>query len=208
MIDSYKVCPLGLYEEILQTYRRDDLPDLDKQVAAIAKLSEMTEDEVLAMPLPDYAEAVRKASFLANECHELPKVAKRYKVAGWTLSPVQDLTKLTAAQYIDAQTYMAKGEDAMAEILSVALVPEGHKYNDGYDIVALQADIRDNLSVADTLALCAFFLAKLAKLTAATLSYTARLLRRSKSRRAAELLTQIEQIQRMILQPAGGGSPT
>lgn len=208
MIDSYRACPLGLYEEILQTYRRDDLPDLDKQVAAIAKLSEMTEDEVLAMPLPDYAEAVRKASFLANECQDLPKVAKHYKVAGWTLTPVQDLTKLTAAQYIDAQTYMAKGEEAMAEILSVALVPEGHKYNDGYDIVALQADIRDNLSVADTLALCAFFLAKLANLMADTLNYSGRLLRRSKSRRAAELLTRIEQIQRMILQPVGGGSPT
>lgn len=208
MIDSYKGCPLGLYEEILQEYRRDDLQELDKQVYAIARLAGLTEDEVLAMPLPDYAEAARKASFLANECKDLPKVAKRYKVAGWTLTPVQDLTKLTAAQYIDAQTYMAKGESAMAELLSVMLIPEGRKYNDGYDIVALQADIRDNLSVADTLALCAFFLTLLVGLIKDTLNYSERLLRRSKGRKAAEMLTRIEQVRTMISQAAGGGSPT
>lgn len=208
MIDNYKDCPLGLYEEILTTYRRDDLPDLDKQVAAIAKLAGMTEDEVLALPLPDYAEAVNKAAFLANECKDLPKVAKRYKVAGWVLQPVQDLTKLTAAQYIDAQTYMAKGEGAMAEILSVMLTPEGHKYNDGYDIVALQADIRDNLSVADTLALCAFFLTKLVGLIKDTLNYSERLLRRSKGRKAAAMLTRIQEVREMISRAAGGGLPT
>ena len=48
----------------------------------------------------------------------------------------------------------------LPELVSVFLIPEGHKYNTGYDIIELQDDIRNTLCVADASSLLAFFLRK------------------------------------------------
>ena len=59
-------------------------------------------------------------------------------------------------------------------MLSCFLVPRGCDYNDGYDIADVHAAIREEMSVAEVLALLAFFFKSWAQSIRDTLSYSVR----------------------------------
>lgn len=163
MITSYKQLPVGLYLDICAVSQDESLDELSKQVRILALLSGMTDDQVLNMPLPDYQKAVVASSFLHREYEPTGRVASSYKVGGYDLRPFQDWTKMTAAQFIDYQTYSGKGtESHIVEIVSVVLVPAGKKYGDGYDVADVQRAVRDNLCVSDVLDIIAFFFSQYA----------------------------------------------
>lgn len=165
-IDNYRDLPLGVYEQIT-AIRRDE--DIDTQVAVLALLTGRTEADILDLPIGEYTALSAKSAFLytAPEQKALPRVADAYRVGGFTLVPTKDLRKVTAAQYIDFQEYAKDVEHRFPEILSCFLVPKGCKYNNGYDVLEVQTAIRE-LSVADALALSAFFLSRYAALIRGT----------------------------------------
>ena len=115
-------------------------------------------------------------------------MAKSYRLGDLVLVPTQDLTKITAAQYIDFQTLSQEGEEKTVELCSVFLIPKGHKYADGYDIADVQDAIRRHLSVQDVVTLAAFFLRKYAESIVSSLTFCKREIRRTKDPKAkAEL---------------------
>ena len=63
-------------------------------------------------------------------------------------------------------------ERHLADILSVALVPVGKKYNEGYEIEGLKADLW-SMNVGDALAVCFFFQRKWLRSMRRTLNYLA-----------------------------------
>ena len=161
MIQSYHDLPVGLYLDICKVAEDDTLDDLSRQVKVIALLSGKSEDEVLDMPITDYQKAAAASSFLMEPYEPARRIASSYKVGGFDLRPLKDWTKMTTAQFIDYKTFTGKGiEECMVEIVSIFLVPEGHKYNSGYDITDVHAAVRDHLPVADVLDLTAFFFAQ------------------------------------------------
>ena len=163
MITSYKDLKIGKYLEILDVCKQGG-DELDTQVKMLSVLSGLEEAEILSKTLDEYVKLVQGAAFL-NKAPELPKRPdKSYKVGRWVLVPVRDVTKITAAQYIDFQT-LAKKENSVVEVLSCLLVPEGMKYGDGYDIADVQADIRECMNVADAMGAYAFFLRSSRRLT-------------------------------------------
>lgn len=168
MIDNYNDLKIGKYLEILDTCKVGG-DELDTQVKLIAALSGKTEAEILNMPITEYSAMARSASFLSR-APELPeKPAKVYEVGGFRLVPVMDAGKITAAQYIDFQTLAKQKDGKVVEILSCLLVPEGKRYNEGYDIADVQKAIREEMSVADAMGTYAFFLNSCRKLTRASL---------------------------------------
>ena len=52
-----------------------------------------------------------------------------------------DLTKVTVAQFIDYQNYIKETPVKFEKVLSVFIIPEGHTYNDGYDLQQAQQDM-------------------------------------------------------------------
>lgn len=163
IIDNYRNLPIGKYMEIYKLYQDADIDALEQQVKTIAILTDISEDEVLSLPIMEYRELAAKTKYLEKKYDGNMVVAKSYKVAGFELIPVKDISKITTAQYVDYQTFSNEGEERIVETLSTLLVPKGKKYNDGYDIIEVQQAIRENLSVADVLALSAFFLTKWVK---------------------------------------------
>lgn len=175
MIDNYADLPLGRYLDIEAVSKDTDRDELDRQVAIVALLSGIAEKDLLALPIADYSALAAKTAFLGQPCPE-GRTARQYIVGDYTLIPTDDLTKITTAQYIDFQTYAPEGAERFVEILSVFLIPKGHKYNDGlYDIPRLQGAIREHLSVADAITLSAFFLRKFVALMRATQTSSERL---------------------------------
>jgi hypothetical protein len=76
-------------------------------------------------------------------CNQIPKAKLKdtYTLNGTTYKSNLDLTKVTAAQFIDYQNYLKETPTKFEKVLSVFIVPEGHTYNDGYDIKQVQRDM-------------------------------------------------------------------
>lgn len=163
IIDNYRNLPVGKWLEILELSKDENVDALEQQVKTIAILTGLTEDEVLDLPIMEYKSLASKTKFLEKEYEGKLQIAKSYGLNGMELIPVKDFNKITTAQYVDYQTFSKEGDMYLVQTLSTLLVPKGKKYNDGYDMDAVQEAIRENLSVADVLSLYAFFLTKWVK---------------------------------------------
>ena len=163
IIDNYRNLPVGKWLEILELSKDENVDELEQQVKTIAILTGLTDDEVLDLPIMEYKSLAAKTMFLEKEYDGKLQIAKSYGLNGMELIPVKDFNKITTAQYVDYQTFSKEGDMYLVQTLSTLLVPKGKKYNDGYDMDAVQQAIRDNLSVADVLSLYAFFLTKWVK---------------------------------------------
>ena len=163
IIDNYRNLPVGKWLEILELSKDENVDELEQQVKTIAILTGLTEDEVLGLPIMEYKSLAGKTKFLEKEYEGKLQIAKSYGLNGMELIPVKDFSKITTAQYVDYQTFSKEGDMYLVQTLSTLLVPKGKKYNDGYDMDAVQQAIRDNLSVADVVSLYAFFLTKWVK---------------------------------------------
>lgn len=179
IIDNYRDLPLGKYEEIVKLCETD-MTDVDRKVAIIAVLTGLTEDEVLRLPLDQFTEYSAKSRFIEKECppNLIPPIAKSYPYGGLDLVPAKDIRKITAAQFIDFQTFSADRANKVPELLSCLLVPKGMDYNEGYDILEVHQAIRDEMPVAEALALLAFFFNGWMQSLRSTLSSSGRMARR------------------------------
>jgi hypothetical protein len=208
IIDNYRDLPFGKYEEIVRLCETE-MTDLDRKVAVISVLTGKTEDEVLRIPLETFTRYSAATRFLEAECPEnlIPGVAKSYPIGGFVLVPVTDMRKVTAAQYIDFQTFAEDKEHHAVEMLSCFMVPHGLDYNEGYDVLDVHRAIREELSVAEVLALLAFFFKSWAQSIRATLTCSMRAAKRIKD--PAMRKEKMKEIRRLLdLQTAGDGWPT
>lgn len=212
IIDSFSRLPLGSWLDILKIQDDPALDDVDRQAETIAVLTGLTAHEVLDLPIAEYTVLARKARFLGEVPEKLPRAAPSYRLGDLMLKVQGDLMKITTAQYVDFKTFAPQREAALPQVLSVVLVPDGHKYNDGsYDIAKVQAAIRDGITVEQALSLFAFFLGKLTALIRSTRSYLHRLARKERDpekraileEKAAMLRTAVD-----YLTGAGDGSRT
>ena len=171
IIDNYRDLPIGMYLEICDIDRREDIDKLHKQVSIISILTGRDEEEIYDLPIEDYKVLASKTHYLRNPYDGEVLTAKTYAIDGMLLQPVEDFRKITTAQYIDFQTFAKDAEKNIVEILSTMLVPKGKKYNQDYDILKLQDSLRRHLSVADALSLFAFFFVQYHQLIKDSLTY-------------------------------------
>lgn len=161
-IKDYKTLPVGKYKEILTISKDQSLEEIDKQVKIISVLNDMTEDQILELPLQEYHKLSSSCSFLGKPSTEdHTRIADSYQYGDLTLIPTKDIDKMTTAQYVDFQTFSKDPERYLEQILSCFLIPKGCKYNQEYDIKEVQELIRDEMSVSDALSLLAFFFSRL-----------------------------------------------
>lgn len=206
-IDNYRDLSVGKYEEIVHLCR-EEMTDEDRRVGIIAILSGLTEDEVLRLPLDKFTEYSAKSRFIEVECPEnmIPGVARSYQLGGMVLLPVTDIRKITAAQYIDFQTFAQDKENKFVELLSCFLIPRGCEYNDGYDVLDVHKAIREEMSVAECLALLAFFFKGWLRSIRNILSCSGRMVRKIKDRETRkELAAKIQDLLDSF--PGGDGTP-
>ena len=160
IVNNYRDLTMGKYFDILEVSKDNNLDELEKQVQIISLLSGKTTDEILDLPIGEYRDAVRQMAFLEHPSpDDKIRVARNYFKGGMELIPTTDFQNLTKL-----------GEDKVVEVVSCFLVPKGCKYGKGYDIADVQKAIREEMTVAEVLALSAFFLRKFALLIHSSLS--------------------------------------
>lgn len=208
IIDSYNRLTIGQYMEIQEIVSNESLEEIDKQVQVLSVLTGVSEDEILHLPIDEYKALVARAGFLEPDSLNYHPVAHKYHLGGFELIPVKDFRKIETCQYIDFQTYAPDMDKHLVEFLSVILVPKGHRYNEGYDILDVQKAIRDEMSVADGVSLAGFFLTWCRRSIEDSLNYSRReAMKLPEGVRKEKILAQIRE-QETLLQGSGAGSPT
>lgn len=169
--NSYSNLPIGKYYEILEISKRE-VSDIEKDIAIIAVLCEATEDQVYKLKPAEVYELQQQLSFLASPATNLKKSFSKLNIGDKKYKVVKDLDDLNISQYIDFQ-FSWNGDyiDNLPQILSVFIIPEGCKYNEGYDIAEVQEEIKNNLSVDTALQIAFFLRKKSVNLTRARLLY-------------------------------------
>ena len=206
IIDNYNKLNIGRYLEIQEVSQNESLEDIDRQVQILSILTGVAEEEILHLPITEYKELVARSAFLNPENINYHPIAKKYLVGGFELIPVKDFRKIETAQYIDFQTYAPDLDRYLVEFLSVILVPKGHRYNEGYDILEVQKAIRDDMSVSDGVSIAGFFLTWCRRSIQDSLNYSKRMAEKIKDKtRREEMLRKIEEQER-LLQTSGDGS--
>lgn len=207
IIDNYNRLTLGKYMEIQEISRNESLEDIDKQVQILSVLTDVAEEEILHLPITEYKELVVKSGFLDPENIKYHPVAKKYILGKFELIPCRDFRKIETCQYIDFQTYAPDLDHHLVEFLSVILVPKGHRYNEGYDILEVQQAIRDEMSVSDGVSLAGFFLTWCRKSIKDSLNYSRQEAMGIKDKKKREEILERITEQEKLLETSGDGSP-
>ena len=107
MIQSYKDLSINKYIEILKILKEDG-GELNIQARILACLTDTDLDSILNLTLSKYNELVVKSAFLMEQPKFDGKVPNKLVIGDREFYITKDTRKLTAAQYIDYQTWTSQ----------------------------------------------------------------------------------------------------
>ena len=196
IIKDWNDVTLGTWMRMNEITAREN--EIERIVGFVALFNNMTEDEVLALPLDKFKEYMAQMGWM-NTPPDIEQPKKEYVINGHTYELTMNFHKLTTAQYIDFQSY-TKSED-YSQMLSVFLIPKGKKYGDGYDVFEVQQDLKQ-MPVQEVLGLMGFFIILYRSWSRALLKYSSRILRkaarREKNPELMETVTKMEELADMF----------
>ena len=152
---SWSTLPIGRYEQIREILRSEtEHPDVE----ILSVLCDCDIDTILNMPMVDLMALKDQAMFITKPI----KVKDRLKFNSIKIDGVKydinaDFRKVTTAQFIDFQTFYKDYENHYANVLACIIVPEGHKYNEGYDALELAETFKEKLDIETAENVCFFF---------------------------------------------------
>lgn len=184
---TWKDITIEKYERIAEL-QKQELGEIDLIASVIAVLDGVTVKSVEEMPYALLLLKARNLRFLNS--NPLPSIVRKsYELGGVKYIPTLKPEDLTTAQYIDFQVRAANAPEDLAGLLSVLLIPEGHRYNEGYSTDDVRETVYRNLPIEDAMGLSAFFFALWKKSIRRLLRETRknfRLLRKKKNRTETE----------------------
>ena len=147
------------YFKIVDILEDKNLSGLEESVELVSVIAEIPTDEIYNMTMEESGKLFCKLKFL-NSFELIPNYNPKYiKLPSFKIKIMKDVTNMTVSQYIDYQQFvllpLREGYD---KLLSIFLIPDGCKYNDGYDIIELQKEIREGLSWREVQTLLNFFM--------------------------------------------------
>lgn len=148
-----------------------DILDLKSDLICI--IYDIDNQQVMDMPLDLFSEYCSEIEFLKTN-PEYVDVPDKLVINGHRYWIQKNGKTITAGQYIDYQSYLKanKQGEYMPYMLSVFVIPEGHRYNDGYDIGTVINDMND-MSVLMASSIFNFFATRSKRLINNTLRFLA-----------------------------------
>lgn len=185
------------YYEIKDILDDETDDDITKNVKMVAVITDKDEDEVWSMDMAEAGEYISRLQFLNK--FELPDNPNmKFNLPGYQLKVMKDVSKISVAQYVDFQNFVKLPlREGMEKILSIFLIPEGCKYNEGYDIIDLQKVIRENISFRVAEGLLSFFIEKYGELLIHSLVYCRRQVKKTKD---PEMMEKLEKTEKEVQQ--------
>lgn len=159
MIKSFDELSIKKYRELIELEKIDDT-EYGLQILSI--LSDIEIDELLDMPLDDFTKLMGQTKFIYGNVERMDykKLGKKITINGKEYRLVKNARDLSAGQYIDYKAYIQRENfwKMLPYILTIFLIPEGYKYNNGYDVVELANEFDEHLNLPTALTISDFFL--------------------------------------------------
>lgn len=185
MINNYKDLTLEKYIEL---YELDihGMEEIDIQSNIIAILSDMTVDDVLDLPIPQYKKLAQQTAFLTVQPQVKARKINKIYINGKEYNVLDKIEKMTTGQYIDYQTYLKKNDIKMLPyILSTLIIPKDEKYGDTDTIEQIK-----QMTVEEALTISNFFMNKSLTLIKGTLHYLEYMMKRKMKKVKEETMKQ------------------
>ena len=155
--------PLSKYLKTLEIFNDKYLSDLDKNIEILAIYADTTVDAILKL-LPDEAGMymAEMSDVISSYKPSNSKHPKKIKINDQVYNVNYNIGKLNMAQYIDfQQTIVNKNYlENLPALLSIFIIPKGHKYNDDYDILELRNILENNITLDEALSIVFFLKTK------------------------------------------------
>ena len=151
--------PLAKYLKTLEIFNDASLSDLDKNIEILAIYADTTVDSILKLR-PDVVEEyfADMSNSISSYKPSNSKRPKKIKINDKVYTINYNIGKLNMAQYIDFQQIIVKKNylENLPALLSIFIIPKGHKYNDDYDIIELRRILENNITLDEALSIIFF----------------------------------------------------
>lgn len=151
--------PLAKYLKTLEIFNDESLSDLDKNIEILAIYADTTVDSILKLR-PDAVEEyfAEMSNSISSYKPSNSKRPKKIKINEQVYTINYNIGKLNMAQYIDFQQIIVKKNylENLPALLSIFIIPKGHKYNDDYDIIELRNILENNITLDEALSIIFF----------------------------------------------------
>ena len=151
--------PLAKYLKTLEIFNDESLSDLDKNIEILAIYADTTVDSILKLR-PDVVEEyfAEMSNSISSYKPSNSKHPKKIKINDQVYTINYNIGKLNMAQYIDFQQIIVKKNylENLPALLSIFIIPKGHKYNDDYDIIELRNILENNITLDEALSIIFF----------------------------------------------------
>ena len=151
--------PLSKYLKTLEIFNDKTLSDLDKNIEILAIYTDTTVDDILKLRPEDVGVHMAEMSnIISSYKPSNSKHPKKIKISDNVYNVNYSLDKLNMAQYIDFQQTIVKKNylENLPTLLSIFIIPKGHKYNDDYDILELRNILENNITLDEALSIVFF----------------------------------------------------
>lgn len=148
-----KYCSLSEY---ISEQKPDDLTSFDTLLNIYSILMDIPVDSLSDVPVTELQPKLMGMSFVNSQY--VPKTPEqRYSIEGRNYSIDLNVKHLTASQFIDFSNFSKDIQTNLKYIYLCFLIPEGHKYNEGYDVMELADELEDRIPITVVLDLFHFF---------------------------------------------------
>ena len=155
--------PLSKYLKTLEIFNDKYMSDLDKNIEILAIYTDTTVDDILKLrPEVVGAHLADMSNVISSYKPSHSKHPKNIKINDNVYTVNYNIGKLNMAQYIDfQQTIVNKNYlENLPALLSIFIIPKGHKYNDDYDILELRNILENNMTLDEALSIVFFLKTK------------------------------------------------
>lgn len=154
---SWYQVPIKVYGELRDVLESEEERDEEKMVYILSILTGLDIDNVLDLSLFDYERLAAKAMFVYRPIPKRPVGIRHLTIDGRKFDVQTDFSKVTTAQYMDFTNYFRDPKKYYSNILSTFIIPQGHRYNEGYEASEVAELFNEKLSIADADNACFFF---------------------------------------------------
>lgn len=164
--NSWDEVSIEKYEELLKASDVED--DLQRTINILAVLTDEKPQDIENINLEELNALTRNTKWVNEFDFDKSDKPKAFKMEGIEYNVTRRVPDMTVAQYADFQAYFGKTTD-MEILLSIFVIPKGHKYGEGYDMEDLQRSLRKFMPITTANSIIYFFLKGSLNLLSSTL---------------------------------------
>lgn len=187
------------YWEICDILNNPDDSDMDKSAKLCCVIEGMDLDDFYNLPVNDATKKINQLSFLNNFSLIKHYTPKNLVIDGQKYNVMSDMSKLNVSQFIDYENFIQQPfRDNYDKILSIFIIPENYKYNDGYDISKVQEMIREKITFREVQSLANFILVKFLKYFLNSLRYLTCQIKKMTGEEKVKMEKQMEELKKKM----------